>query len=201
MRRTITGPSSEDYSLGVSSSSISTDHVTGFLNALNECKDHRELATLLTKVDEGFALKIFITSRIGPDKKHLGSLVLEESVPREATMYDIRLYVQFYMDDFAIRAGTGRQQLVDTILQKSAGCFLWVLLVIERLSKVHDSDDIQIGLDNASKGMKSLYKENARSLGHCALRQTASEGNPSIDCLVHPSNDNARARACSSTRP
>ena len=101
-------------------------------------------------------------------------------------MYDTRLYVQFYIDDFAIRAETSQQQLVGTILQKSAGCFLWVLLVIERLSKVHDSDDIQIGLDNVSEGMRSLYKENARSLGHCALRQTASEGNPSMYRLFGP---------------
>lgn len=143
-----------------------------FIDALDECKDYLELTTLLTKVDEGFPLKVFITSRFGPEKKHLGSQILQESVPREATMYDIRLYVQFNIDDFAIRGGTARQQLIDTILQKSAGCFLWVRLVVEELSKVHDSDDIQLVLNTISEGMRSLYK---RTLDRLA---TAPYGKP-----------------------
>ena len=101
------------------------------VDALDERKEFRELTTLLTKVDESFPLKVFITSRFGPEHKHLGSQILQEPVPREATMYDIGLYVQINMDDFAIGGRTCRQQLMDTILQKSAGCFLWVRLVVE----------------------------------------------------------------------
>ena len=113
---------------------------------------------LLMKVDESLPLKVFITSRFGPEHKHLGSQILQESVPRAATMYNIGLYVQINMDDFAIGGRTCRQQLMDTFLQKSAGCFLWVRLVVEELSKVRDTEDIRLVLNNISKGMRSLYK-------------------------------------------
>lgn len=128
------------------------------IDALDECKEYRELANLLAKIDKSFPVKIFMTSRTIPERKHMTERAIQESVPRECTMHDIGIYIQANIDDLSVSKRSAQEELVDNILRKSAGCFLWVRLVVEELTKVHDSDDIQLVLSTISEGMRSLYK-------------------------------------------
>ena len=107
-------------------------------------------------------------------------------------MHDINIYVQVNLDDLALSNPDAQEKLIRTILQKSAGCFLWVRLVVEELTKVHDINDIQLVLDQISGGMQNLYQRTLDSLAAAPYgRSLARCCHIGMDCVFDPTADDA----------
>jgi WD40 repeat protein len=131
------------------------------IDALDECKNFAELIPLMAKVEESFPLRIFLTSRTSLEiQKYLqplaGHLVVTP-VSMFAVMEDIKLYVSSNTNELPWQDAAARQDLINKILEKSAGCFLWVKLVVEELSKIHGAADLKKVLEDVPPGMENLY--------------------------------------------
>ncbi len=136
------------------------------VDALDECKNFAELIPMLAKVDGTFPLRIFLTSRTSLEiQKHLqqsANHLVVEPIPMTAIMEDIKLYVSSNIDELPWHDAAARQDLINKILDKSAGCFLWVKLVVEELSKVHGAMDVKKVLENVPPGMENLYNRTLK---------------------------------------
>ncbi|KAK3176965.1 hypothetical protein OEA41_008291 [Lepraria neglecta] len=132
------------------------------IDALDECNNHALLFPMLAKVETPFPLKIFITSRHSSDfTKHfaiLGSTVIGEQISTDDTLQDIRLYVHEKVESLPLNEEAFRHNVVDTVVKKSSGCFLWVALVLEELGKVYTEADIEQVLEEVPPDMDALYQ-------------------------------------------
>lgn len=131
------------------------------IDALDECKADSELVPLLLKVGETCPIRVLVTSRNRFDlyKQVLNpkiSVIPDEILP-EDTKHDISLYLQANMDHIPSISDEARQEMVKKILQKSAGCFLWVSLVLQELRQVHTSAEIRQVLNEVPSDMDELY--------------------------------------------
>lgn len=133
------------------------------IDALDECQNSAELEYMLCRIEESFPLKIFITSRsLSEDRKRTLETkrkIRFESISLEHTENDIKLFVTANMHRLPLddEEEAARSEMVNTILEKSFGCFLWVRLIIEQLVQVFSSADVRKVLREAPKGMDSLY--------------------------------------------
>ena len=132
------------------------------IDALDECKNHALLFPMLSKLETPFPLKIFITTRLSSEfKKHfalLGHTVSPEQISADDTLQDITLYVQHQVSMLPLDHEDFRRKVVDTVVGKSSGCFLWVVLVLEELGKVYTEADIEQVLEEVPPDMDDLYK-------------------------------------------
>jgi hypothetical protein len=140
------------------------------IDALDECKNYSELVPLLLEASEICQVRILITSRnkFASQSQTLGSAtqVVSEEILEEDTRRDIALYLEAYMDSLPSVGEEARQTMVAKILAKSAGCFLWVSLVLQELRQVHTSAEISQVLEDVPADMDELYSRilNAMSI-------------------------------------
>lgn len=131
------------------------------IDGLDECKADSELVPLLLKVAGTCFIKILVTSRNRFESyKQIFNpkvSVMSEEILPEDTKHDISLYLQANMDHIPSINDEARQNMVTKILQKSAGCFLWVSLVLQELRQVHTSIEIRQVLDEVPSNMDELY--------------------------------------------
>ena len=131
------------------------------IDALDECRTGSELVPLLIKLDDFWPIRIFVTSRndfethrtMIPSK----AKVLSEQICSDDTKLDISLYLEANIDCLPSENEKARQIMISRILEKSAGCFLWVRLVLQELRQVHTSTDIQQVLEDIPLEMDDLY--------------------------------------------
>ncbi|KFY92871.1 hypothetical protein V500_04002 [Pseudogymnoascus sp. VKM F-4518 (FW-2643)] len=113
------------------------------LDALDECKENTELVAYLLKLTEICDVRVFVTHRRRFEApKNLGASkakVYDETIRSEETKNE------------------ERKVMVDTILEKSAGCFLWVNLVLQQLSNVQTVSHTQRILEETPSEMDDLY--------------------------------------------
>ena len=144
------------------------------IDALDECKSHGNLFSFLAKAESSFPLKVFITSRSSNEfDKHftiLGDTVIADQIFVEDTLQDIRHYVQAKIEHLPL--DQERLDIVDTIVNKSSGCFLWVVLVLEELQKVYTQSDILQVLEEVPPGMESLYRRSLRAMSENVRSKT-----------------------------
>ncbi|TVY68623.1 Vegetative incompatibility protein HET-E-1, partial [Lachnellula suecica] len=131
------------------------------IDALDECKADSDLVPLLLKLLETGRVRVFLTSRNTFESHrqlvHSKAKVISEEVLAHDTKSDIALYLEANMHDLPSVDENARQQMLDTILSKSAGCFLWVTLVMQELRRVHTSVEIRLVLENVPSDMSELY--------------------------------------------
>ena len=131
------------------------------IDALDECMNESELCPLLVKGAGISSLRIFLTSRnrfVIPRRPDLLKVqVIFDQISEEDSRSDITLYLEAHMDDLTVVDKRGRQQMVDRILEKSAGCFLWVSLIFQELRNVHTSSDVRKILDEVPSDMNDLF--------------------------------------------
>lgn len=131
------------------------------IDALDECKAESVLVSLLLKAMEVFRVCILVTSR-NRFESHRQTVVSNPEVHSEEIMVedsrsDILLYLSANMEHLPSVSDEARQDMVDQILNKSAGCFLWVSLVLKELKQVHTSAEIRQVLDDVPSDMNELY--------------------------------------------
>lgn len=131
------------------------------IDALDECSNHTELVPLLCKVTESQSVRILVTSRTQYDSYrpslHLKAQIMSEEISLEDTKSDIALYLEANLQQLPAIDEGARQEMVDVILAKSAGCFLWVNLIMQELRQAHTPTEIRQVLKEVPSDMNDLY--------------------------------------------
>lgn len=136
------------------------------VDALDECsaaerRNYDNLFSMLSKIDEHVPLKVFFTSRPSADLERLLAPlpVVSEQVTTENTQRDIRLYVETHSEDLPEET---RESLIQRIVQKSSGCFLWTVLVMQQLQDVYSLEETEKVLGDMPQEMEPLYQRNVQ---------------------------------------
>lgn len=136
-------------------------HMYLVIDGLDECKGEAELVALLLKLVETGWIRILATSRNRFDTQthimHPGTKVMSDDIQAQDTESDISSYLEANMHLLPTIHEDDRRNMVRQILQKSAGCFLWVCLVLQELRQVHTSTEIRQVLQNIPSDMDELY--------------------------------------------
>lgn len=132
------------------------------LDALDEADVPSTLISSLTKIRSMTPIRIFVTSRpmrIPSGGATPGSPIRTCFLSEDDTGGDIRAYVRY-----AVREALPddeqqiRDDIIEQVLSKAEGSFLWVKLALETLQdNWHTQDDIRKVLTEMPKGMEHLY--------------------------------------------
>ncbi|RFU23947.1 hypothetical protein B7463_g12392, partial [Scytalidium lignicola] len=140
------------------------------IDALDECKDYAALLPMLAKIESGFPLRVMLTSRpslqLQGKLSLLGSRIREEQMSFDDTHNSIRQFVEKGLG-FALRDQNdgGHLDLVEKIVEKSEGCFLWANLVMEELENhAYSAEKVEQILEGVPPGMHHLYERTLKSL-------------------------------------
>lgn len=161
-----------------------TGRVCLFIDGIDEYDgDHEEICDLFKSIVSQPNVKVVLSSRPIPACveafKHCKGLRLED-----LTRKDIEEYVsqtlgsQARMQELRQHNPQGAQDLVDHIVSKASGVFLWVILVVRSLiSGLKNYDrisDLQRRLDDLPQELEDLYKHmlsNTKPLYRCQASQ------------------------------
>ena len=137
------------------------------IDALDECsaaerRNYDILFSMLSKIDDRISLKIFMTSRPSSELERLLSPlpVISEQITVEDSQHDIRLYVNSNADGLPVEDEETRQELIEKIVDKSSGCFLWTVLVMQQLQDVYSLEETEQVLEEVPQEMERLYYRN-----------------------------------------
>lgn len=138
------------------------------IDGLDECRSNAEIVPLLLRVVESCGIRILLTSR---DRfecfRQCGNSqarVMQDEIPVEDTKSDIALYLEANMNHLPSLNLQHRRAMLDKILAKSAGCFLWVKLILQELGRVHTSAEIRQVLEDVPSDMDALYARILESM-------------------------------------
>ncbi|KAF2253566.1 hypothetical protein BU26DRAFT_386212, partial [Trematosphaeria pertusa] len=141
------------------------------IDALDECYNYNSLLPMLIKLESSIALRVLITSRQSPQLKDKLSLLdrylYEDQISAEDTLPSIRRYVEHGPKSHALRrqSDEARQDVVEKILKKSDGCFLWVDLVLSELDAYGvTTEAVTRILEEVPPGMDDLYSRTLERL-------------------------------------
>lgn len=121
---------------------------------------------MLRGEEVSFPLRIFITSRPMGDVQRLRKMMTPRTsmtcikIPQEETMSDIRRYITWRIAEGSLGSAAAAESLVDSILQKSHGCFLWVRLVLDELENTRTEEAKIRVLEELPEGMNQLYQRS-----------------------------------------
>lgn len=130
------------------------------VDAIDECRAGLELAKFLLRVREKSKglVRIVATSR-HPYSHYLIPPTLV--TPRDIHVPDVQGDIARYLDatEHELQGATKRERsrLKELVLQKSNGCFLWVVLVLRRLRNTPGSQARLRALEESPPGMDQLY--------------------------------------------
>ncbi|KAI4206395.1 MAG: hypothetical protein LQ346_001104 [Caloplaca aetnensis] len=138
------------------------------IDGLDECRNNSDMVPLLLKATESCAVRILLTSR-DPFESHRQTghpraRVLGETISTKETKSDIALYLEANMSHLPSVDQEDRQVMFTKILEKSAGCFLWVKLILQELGRVHTSAEIRQVLEDVPSDMNEVYSRILNSM-------------------------------------
>jgi hypothetical protein len=140
-------------------------HQYWIIDALDEAKAGQELFALLKSLPAN-RYSVFITSRrereIEREIKRLGC-VNRELVAAD-TMEDIRSFLLQNEDDLPDDDPVQMQLLVNKLMNKSNGSFLWTNLMLKELADQWTGDDVDSVITNVPDGMQHLYARILRKI-------------------------------------
>ena len=153
------------------------------IDGIDEYKgDHTEICDLLFQVSQAERVKILLSSRPIPSCVQAFSDVPKLRL-QDLTHNDIEKYVRdnlgihplmMKMDSFVKGAS---QQIAENLTSKAAGVFLWVVLVVGRLSSgLHDYDtlaDLLAKIDELPPDLEKLYDDMLASMSQQNRRQSS----------------------------
>ena len=132
------------------------------LDAWDECNSQVNVISMLEKSNKAFPLRILITSRPNADSSRrqaqLSDLVLIDEMTFDDTRHDIGLYVANGMAKTVWQNTESCEKITESILAKSQGSFLWVVLVMEQIQDAFSVSDAQNILDELPQGMDALFE-------------------------------------------
>ena len=152
------------------------------IDALDECPNEADIAALLSKVVEVSPIRILVTSR-NQIESYSGSAFSQRAVHTQEILeaeskLDIALYLDVNISRLPSIDTDGQQNILQQILDKSAGCFLWVNLVLQELAKVKTSRDVSKVMAEVPTDMNELF---ARILN---IMSAASYGKELVQAIL-----------------
>ena len=162
------------------------------IDGLDECKRDHELVPYIVTAAE--KMRIFVTSRHSydfyPYDTGRSTHVDSDTFPRDSTNSDIRLYLTANMNQLpAFDAdGPGEQErIVQELVTKSDGCFLWAKLAFQELRKVTTAAEIRNVLDAVPSDMSELYLNVLRTMSEQGYGKDVAKAILTwVVCSVHP---------------
>jgi WD40 repeat protein len=142
------------------------------IDALDECADALKFFPLLHRLKSthrAFALRIFITSRppSGPlielqnqarRASALGLKCSEDRITNEDTEVDIRLLLRENKESIPTSNGKEQEEVLDKIVQKAQGSFLWANIVLRELRGAYSDEEIEQILEDVPVDMVPHYE-------------------------------------------
>jgi hypothetical protein len=127
------------------------------LDAMDETDSSDQLLRLFNKFQSKTLVKIFVVSR--------PSANLQLTMSSEDTFGDIKSYVQRTVKEALMVDKQTQAEIVDQILKKANGSFLWVGLALEELTQNwHTKDDIKRAMSGMPQGMEPMYSRMIKSV-------------------------------------
>jgi hypothetical protein len=129
------------------------------IDALDEGNGGHELVPLLAKIPEHLPISVFLTSRRDLRLERLLNRLpmVTEQIEISNTLGDIRLYLEEHVDDLPVQDPVAVEDLIEKLLDKSKGSFLWVRLIVKQLETSWSDTAIDEVLENVPEGMEELY--------------------------------------------
>lgn len=131
------------------------------IDGLDESESYVELLKLLTKIRSSTKINILFFSR--PSKEMMQDMArylptrVHEHIVSDDTFEDIGEFVRHSVRQ--ILWNDPEDDMVETILRKAAGSFLWVKLALERIKNDwHTRDGIMLALTEVPEGMEPMYE-------------------------------------------
>lgn len=152
------------FSEGILQTKLNLNYHYMIIDALDESTSDAELIPLLLRLSETARMRVFVTSRNRFES--YGTIcstrvqIITAKIPQKATTADIALYVQANRSSLPALGQDrehGRDLILESILEKSDGCFLWVRLVMDELKRVHTAAEVQRVLQEVPIDMDDLY--------------------------------------------
>ncbi|WEW55100.1 hypothetical protein PRK78_000528 [Emydomyces testavorans] len=132
------------------------------IDAIDEAENPKDFITLLMRMRPTNCIKILLFSRPAADLTGLtfqrtDDLCLE-SISILDTTEDIRTYLNATVPFAFPNKRKTQEDVVEQILSKAEGSFLWAKLALNTLQRTwHLEDNIQAALDDVPKDMESMY--------------------------------------------
>ena len=147
------------------------------IDGLDESANYAAFFPLLGKVDQHFPLRVFVASRphlaIERSFSQENILNVHESVSRDNSLSDIKIFIDAHSHYLPVDTEAARNELVELILQKSNGNFLWTKLVIKELEEALSQQRVDEILETVPQGIYQLYSRILSNLvvspGNCEL--------------------------------
>ncbi|RMJ29028.1 WD40 [Aspergillus sp. HF37] len=139
------------------------------IDALDECANPAPFIDLmLAKLDKSTPLRVLVISRETSDLRNqfltLGVHECQsEAIATTDTLADIEALVSTKTPSLVVEDQV-RGALVNEILRKSKGSFLWTALVLNELSTAHSQNEIDKVLEDVPRGMVPLYNRALESM-------------------------------------
>ena len=131
------------------------------MDALDECQNPEALFPLLSKLTNRLSLHVLITGRKTSDLATLFSSLKPPSLVEEIspldTLNDIKHYVQTNRSLVQVGNEDFQQFLVNRLVAKSNGCFLWVRLILNEFDNIFSEEEAISVLDEIHSDMDVLY--------------------------------------------
>ncbi|KAI0834348.1 WD40 repeat-like protein [Hypoxylon sp. FL0890] len=144
------------------------------IDALDECSNFVPFFDgMLAKIDSSVPLRILVTSRYTLELDKLftglgpGSFHCEHISPAD-TLSDIKRVAQLKSRSLVVKDDAHRNELVEQILLKSQGSFLWTVLVLNELSNSYSEETISEALAEVPREMEAFYKRTLDQMSQLA---------------------------------
>lgn len=148
------------------------------IDGLDECANFLPFFdVMLSKLNSAVPLRILITSRntaeLGKSFHGLEPKRLSlERIGEADTTEDIKLFIQSKAASLNVEDEQHRTRLVDKILAKAQGSFLWTVLVLKELSTTYSDFEIETVLEEVPPEMEALYLRTVESMGRATRDKT-----------------------------
>ncbi|KAI9653689.1 MAG: hypothetical protein M1831_005717 [Alyxoria varia] len=137
-------------------------------DAIDEADCSGIFVEMLLKIQSVTPINIFLSSRpmkIPTTSGSMNASVNPYFLSEADTEGDIRTYVTRKIQDSLPEDDAIQTQIIDRILRKASGSFLWARLTLETLEENwHTQDDIQNTLNEVPEGMMALYGRMLQSI-------------------------------------
>ncbi|KAL4746267.1 hypothetical protein BDW72DRAFT_38529 [Aspergillus terricola var. indicus] len=131
------------------------------IDALDECENYPTIFPFLAKVQDSFPLRIFFTSRPSLSIERLMSYEnipkVSDSITPDASLGDIRLFVQAHSPYFLTESDEERKDLEEDIIVRSNGNFLWTYLVVRKIMDAVSAEQVHDILMSVPDEISHLY--------------------------------------------
>lgn len=134
------------------------------IDALDECSGFLSFFdSMLGKLDSSVPLRILVTSRhtVELEKLFVGlgtAAFQSERISPADTLPDIKRVVEVKSKSLIVKDDAHRNALIEQVLFKSQGSFLWAVLVLNELSNCYSEETISEALRDVPREMGGFYK-------------------------------------------